>query len=199
MRRTRELAPELPGGGQHPDRLRTRSSGGSRRPRVIVQQPVLGIPRRRRCALLEAYRDRRTGSLLAEAARGARRAPDRRRLRDHLAYAVDLRAARRARPRHRPPRAHGRSSAPATPSSSASIRTARTVAASTPRFKRADQAGGYAHGFSTAYSVDMIGAGTPAVAARRTTAPCSASTSIRFPCDRSISSDDRIVPGMRST
>ena len=61
------------------------------------------------------------------------------------------------------------------------------------------QAAGRAHGFSTAYSVDMIGTGTPARSARRTTAPCSASTSIRFPCDRSISSDDRIVPGIPAT
>ena len=45
----------------------------------------------------------------------------------------------------------------------------------------------------------IIGTGTPRVAARRTTEPCSCSTSIRFPCDRSISSDDRIVPGIAST
>ena len=53
-----------------------------------------------------------------------------------------------------------------------------------------------AKGFSSAYSVDIIGTGTPTAAARRTTDPCSASTSIRLPCARSISSDDRIVPGM---
>ena len=57
-------------------------------------------------------------------------------------------------------------------------------------------AAGCAHGFSTAYSADMIGTGTPARSARRTTAPCSASTSIRLPCDKSISSDERIVPGI---
>ena len=33
----------------------------------------------------------------------------------------------------------------------------------------------------------MIGVETPSFAARRTTAPCNASTSIRFPCCRSIS------------
>jgi hypothetical protein len=45
----------------------------------------------------------------------------------------------------------------------------------------------------------MIGTGTPARAARRTTDPCSASTSIRFPIDKSMSIDDRIVPGIPST
>ena len=68
-----------------------------------------------------------------------------------------------------------------------------------PRYRGGTQAGGggpAANGFSNAYSVDIIGTGTPARAARRTTEPCSASTSIRLPCDRSISSDDRIVPGM---
>ena len=72
-------------------------------------------------------------------------------------------------------------------------------AARQPALRRDPQARGLAHGFSSAYSVDMIGTGTPAAAARRTTAPCSASTSIRFPCDRSISSDDLIVPGIAST
>ena len=45
----------------------------------------------------------------------------------------------------------------------------------------------------------MIGTATPADAARRTNAPCSASTSMRLPCDKSISSDERIVPGIVST
>ena len=72
-------------------------------------------------------------------------------------------------------------------------------AAGQPALRGDPQARGLAHGFSSAYSVDMIGTGTPAAAARRTTAPCRASTSIRFPCDRSISSDDLIVPGIAST
>ena len=42
----------------------------------------------------------------------------------------------------------------------------------------------------------VIGTGTPARAARRTTDPWSASTSIRLPWERSISSDDRMLPGM---
>ena len=50
-----------------------------------------------------------------------------------------------------------------------------------------------AHGFRTAYRVDMIGEGTPAARLRRTTAPCRASSSRRLPSDRSMSSDDRIV------
>ncbi len=70
---------------------------------------------------------------------------------------------------------------------------------SEPALPARAQPAGCAHGFSTAYSVDIIGTGTPARAARRTTDPCSASTSIRLPCDRSISSDDRMVPGMPST
>ena len=41
----------------------------------------------------------------------------------------------------------------------------------------------------------MIGVGTPTARPRRTTLPCSASTSIRLPCDRSMSSDDRVVGG----
>jgi hypothetical protein len=45
----------------------------------------------------------------------------------------------------------------------------------------------------------MIGTGTPVLAARRTAAPSSASTSIRFPCSKSSSSEDRIDPGMVST
>jgi hypothetical protein len=45
----------------------------------------------------------------------------------------------------------------------------------------------------------VIGTGTPAAAARRITAPCSASTSMRLPCDRSINSDDLIVPGIVAT
>ena len=72
-------------------------------------------------------------------------------------------------------------------------------AARQPTLRRDRQARGLAHGFSSAYSVDMIGTGTPAAAARRTSAPCSASTSMRLPCDKSISSDDLIVPGIAST
>ena len=45
----------------------------------------------------------------------------------------------------------------------------------------------------------MIGTATPMRAARRTSAPCSASTSIRLPCCRSISSDDRVDGGSAST
>jgi hypothetical protein len=45
----------------------------------------------------------------------------------------------------------------------------------------------------------MTGTGTPARAARRTTDPSSASTSIFFPCARSMSSEDRIDPGIAST
>ena len=77
-----------------------------------------------------------------------------------------------------------------------------TADAGNPSLRRAGQAGWRApaaKGLSTAYSVDMIGTGRPAAAARRTTEPCSASTSILFPCDKSISSDDRIVPGIPST
>ena len=73
----------------------------------------------------------------------------------------------------------------------------RSAARSTRDCRRCSR-GWVCPGFSTAYSVDMIGTGTPARAARRTTAPCSASTSIRFPIDRSISSDDRIVGGSAS-
>ena len=85
-------------------------------------------------------------------------------------------------------------------SSSACDPALSAAAAANPRFRRAPQRGWVlTHGFNTAYSVDMIGTGTPGRAARRTTDPCSASTSIRLPCDRSISSDDRMVPGMLST
>ena len=71
-----------------------------------------------------------------------------------------------------------------------------------PRLRRAahaDWGAPSAHGFSTAYNVAVIGAGTPRRAARRTTDPCSCSTSMRFPWARSISSDDRIDPGMPAT
>ena len=65
--------------------------------------------------------------------------------------------------------------------------------------RSAAQAGGVAHGFSTAYSVDMIGTVDAGARGAPDDRACSASTSIRLPCDRSISSDDRIVPGMPAT
>ena len=71
-----------------------------------------------------------------------------------------------------------------------------------PRLRRAahtDWGAPSAHGFSTAYNVAVIGTGTPRRAARRTTDPCNCSTSMRFPWARSISSDDRIDPGMPAT
>ena len=64
-----------------------------------------------------------------------------------------------------------------------------------PRLPGGPQDTGCAHGFSNAYSVDIVGTSTPARSARRTTDPCSDSTSILLPCDKSISSEDRMVGG----
>ncbi len=138
---------------------------------------------------------RRRRRLLAEAA-GA----DARNRGDRAAIPLRLRGrasrARRARPRARPSRADGRR-----PRRQRGLHRRRRHAAPAARsrpLRGAPQAGGCAQGFSTAYSADMIGTATPARSARRTTAPCSASTSIRLPCDRSMSSDDRIDAGMPS-
>lgn len=56
-----------------------------------------------------------------------------------------------------------------------------------------------AQGFRTEYSPAITGVGTPAASPRRTTDPGSDSTSMRLPCCRSMSSDDRVPGGSAST
>ena len=184
-------------GGQHPDRflraartLRGRRAAGQR-------AALLGPDPRRREAARRVPRRRRAG-ILALPTRDDAGSPRQRhgpgcllRVGHHAPAARrDRSGARRARGDGRCPRRRRRLHR---------RRPDSPPAAWQPTLRRDHQARGLAHGFSSAYNVDMIGTGTPAAAARRTSAPCSASTSMRFPCDKSISSDDRIVPGIAST